>query len=136
MLGKTEPRNSISSLVMIAADLSAKPGILIAGGGEEGKAEELLPVVQRPLSNTGGRALAQQPLGCTSQGVMGCFQRAAARTRERQVGVWLSSRHARGDGGCSIPTPERVKSEALSAHLAPPDLSPSICVQACPANTH
>jgi len=39
---------------MIAADLSAKPGILIASGGEAGKAEELLPVVQSPLSNTGG----------------------------------------------------------------------------------
>lgn len=61
MLGKREPRSSISSLVMIAADLGAKPGILIASGGEERKAEELLPVVQRPLSNTGGYALAQQP---------------------------------------------------------------------------
>lgn len=74
MLGKTEPRSSISSLVTIAAHLSAKLGILIASGGEEGKAEELLLVIRRPLSNTGGRALAQQPLGCTSQGVMGCFQ--------------------------------------------------------------
>ena len=136
MLGKTEPRSSISSLVMIAADLGAKPGILIASGGEERKAEELFPVVQRPLSNTGGCAVAQQPLGCTSQGARGCFQQAAARTRERQVGVWLSHRDARGDGGRSIPTPERVKSEALSAHLALPDLLPSICVQACPANTH
>lgn len=74
MLGKREPRSSISSLVTIAADLSAKPGILIASGGEEGKAEELLLVVQRPLSNTGGRAVVQQPLGCTLQGVMGYFQ--------------------------------------------------------------
>lgn len=74
MLGKREPRSSISSLVTIAADLSAKPGILIASGGEEGKAEELLLVVQRPPSNTGGRAVVQQPLGCVLQGVMGCFQ--------------------------------------------------------------
>lgn len=74
MLGKTEPRSSISSLVMIAADLSAKPGILIASGGEEGKAGEHLLLVQRPLSNTRGHALALQPLGCTLQGVMGCFQ--------------------------------------------------------------
>lgn len=48
MLGKTEPKNSISSLVMIAVDLNVKPGILIATGGKEGKAEELLLVVQRP----------------------------------------------------------------------------------------
>lgn len=41
----------------------------------------------------------------------------------------------RRDGGRSIQTPERVKSEALSAHLALPDLLPPICVQACPGNT-
>ena len=136
MLGKTEPRSSISSLVMIAADLSAKPEILTASGGEEGEAEELLLVVQRPLSSTRGTCPSTAALGLYIAGVMGCFQQAAARTRERQVGVWLSHWDARGDGGRSIPTPERVKSEALSAHLPPPDLSPSICVQVCPANTH
>lgn len=43
MLGKTEPRGSVSSLVMIAADLSAKPGILIASGGEEGERRGAAP---------------------------------------------------------------------------------------------
>lgn len=43
MLGKTEPRSSISSLVMIVADLSAKPGILIASQGIRRKTRKASP---------------------------------------------------------------------------------------------
>lgn len=107
MLGKTEPKSSISSLVMIAADVNVKPGILIAIGGKEGKAEELLLVVQRPLSSTGGCAPVLQPFRCTWQGVMGCFQHTATSTRQRPAGVWLSSRMREGmEGAPSQPQKE------------------------------
>lgn len=68
MLGKTEPRSSISSLVMVAADVNVKPGILIAMGGKEGKAEEFLLVVQRPPTAQGDVTQHSSPWAAHGRG--------------------------------------------------------------------